>query len=92
MRSPYSTHLATSATVVHRRPRQSLDWGWPGAARFTEHRSLRRPALPSPWVAGRPGDHHPLDGERYGLGGSTADRFTLHNIALLAMSAVCGIR
>ncbi|MEX5713067.1 hypothetical protein AB1484_33685 [Parafrankia sp. FMc6] len=34
----------------------------------------------------------PSMGERYGLGGSTADQFTLHNIALLAMSTVCGIR
>lgn len=34
----------------------------------------------------------PSMGERYGLGASTADQFTLHNIALLAMSTVCGIR
>lgn len=34
----------------------------------------------------------PSMGERYGLGASKADQFALHNIALLAMSTVCGIR
>jgi hypothetical protein len=34
----------------------------------------------------------PSMAQRYGLGDSTADQFTLHNIALLDMFTICPVR